>query len=61
MKENHILSQISSNFGRNLVLYVQIDIRGQRTDIKTRPEVYSCAHVSTLPLSESVIPEMAKI
>ena len=28
---------------------------------KTRPEVYSCAQVSTLPLSESVIPEMAKI
>ena len=28
---------------------------------KTRPEVYSCARVSTLPLSESVIPEMAKI
>ena len=28
---------------------------------RTRPEVYSCARVSTLPLSESVIPEMAKI
>ena len=27
---------------------------------KTRPEVYSCAQVSTLPLSESVIIEMAK-
>ena len=28
---------------------------------KTRPGVYSCARVSTLPLSESVIPEIAKI
>ena len=27
----------------------------------TRPEVYSCAQVSTLRLSESVIQEMAKI
>ena len=29
--------------------------------IKTRPEVYSCARVPTLPLSESIIPEIAKI
>ena len=28
---------------------------------KTRPEVYSCARVSTLPLIESVITEMAKL
>ena len=27
---------------------------------KTRPEVYSFARVSTLPLSELVIPEMAQ-
>ena len=27
----------------------------------TRPEVYSCAWVSTLPLSESLIQEIAKI
>ena len=29
--------------------------------MKTRPEVYSCARVSTLPLSESVIPENTNI
>jgi len=29
--------------------------------MKTRPEVYSCAWFSTLPLSESVIPDVAKI
>ena len=30
-----------------------------KVNIKTRPEVYSCARVSTLPLSESVITKMA--
>ena len=29
--------------------------------LQTRPEVYSCARFSPLPLSESVIPDMAKI
>ena len=45
------ISKISKEVRKDIISFLRI----------TRPEVYSCARFSTLPLSKSVIPEMEKI